>query len=276
MLESGFQWSDFASRLATTAVVLAILTGCTVNNYEAHYSGTTAQSPDVAGRVLSAVEPPRVSRGSNPEQERLTMLEEGYLLLGSSSFTGPVPSQKALLKQARSVGASRVILYERYQQTVSGKTSLTLPGPATAAAGGGGSGGAEGSVGYHGGETPTTQGTSAVREIPYSVKQYAQLATFWVRARPPRVGIYYRSLNERERGALQRSGGVVVVAVVTGSPAEKAHILRGDVILRANAADVEDPQQFSSILQGAPGPIALEILRGSELQQVTVVPLAQQ
>jgi membrane-associated protease RseP (regulator of RpoE activity) len=207
-----------------------------------------------------------VSRGSNPQQDRIAMLEAGYMLLGSSSFTGSVPPPKALLEEARSVGASRVILYQRYQQTVSGGTSLALPGST--------GGGAESSVGYHGSGTTAGQSGSAVREIPYSVKQYAQLATFWARARPPRVGIYYRPLNEGERGAVQRNGGVVVVAVVTGSPAEKAEILRGDIILRANGDDVQSPEQFGSTLQGATGSISLEVLRNSEVHRITVEPLA--
>jgi len=252
------------SRIATGLVVFLVLSGCAVNSYQTHYSGTTVNSPDVVGRVVTASWPPQVSRGSNPREDMITMLEAGYLLLGSSSFTGSVPPQKALFEQAASVGASRVILYEHYQQTVSGTPSLTLPA--------GGGGGAESTVGYHGGATATSQGGSAVREIPYSVKQYAQLATFWARAKPPRVGIYYRPLNESERAASKGDGGVAVIAVVTDSPAAKANILRGDIILRANDTDVTNPQQLNSFLQGVSGSVSLEILRDSELHRITVTP----
>lgn len=257
----------------TAGVVLFVLVGgCAVNSYKTHYSGTTAQSPEMVERVVAASGPPRVSRGSNPRQDLIAMLEAGYILLGSSKFTGSVPGKKALLEEAASVGASRVILYERYQQTVSGKTSLALPSPATA----GGSGGAEGTVGYHGGGTTTEQTGSAVREIPYSVKQYVQLATFWARAKPARVGIYYRSPSEQERGESQRPAGVVVIAVVDDSPADKADVHRGDIILRANGSDVQTPEALKSLLDRASDSISLEILRDGELHRITFEPLRSQ
>ena len=259
-------------KVATSFVLFALIGGCAVNTYQTHYSGTTARSPEVIGRIVPAAGPARVTRGGNPKEDLVVMLESGFVLLGSSSFTGAVPPPRLLLKQAKSVGASHVILYERYKQTVSGTASLALPGPATAVQSGGG--GAESTVGYHGAGTSSAQGGSAVREIPYSVKQYAQLATFWVQGKPAHVGIYYRPLTETERGALHRQTGLVVIAVVKGSPADEAHILRGDLLLRVNGADIQSPEEFKTYLGRESGLITFEILRDSRVHRITVTPLA--
>src|SRR6185437_9078205 len=67
------------------------------------------------------------------------------------------------------------------------------------------------------------------------------------------------------------SGGVVVTRVVRGSPAEKAGLVAGDVILRAGGADLTDPNALTlRVVQTGPDhPLPMHIRHGDAERDVT-------
>jgi S1-C subfamily serine protease len=77
------------------------------------------------------------------------------------------------------------------------------------------------------------------------------------------------------RHKLSRDGGLVVVSIADGSPAESAGILIGDVLLSAGGQPVRRPTDLldalSTVADGAS--LELEHLRGSTIAQSKVTPI---
>ena len=259
-------------RKVVPGVLALLLYACASNPYHRFYSGKTAASPEISGRITSQSSPPQIYSGTDQQQDYLHLLEDGYVPLGYAAFNGPIPPRWELLQQAKSIGAHLVILYGRFDRTVSGTTPLILPNPPTTAVTTvqGTATGPSGTVRYGGTATTTVPGGTSVYNMPYSVNRYEQFAGFWVKAKPPRLGVFYRPLNDSERRTLQRNGGVVVTAVVKSSPAFVANILTGDIVLRANDTDIQSPEQFTALLSSVPSPVVLDIRRGQESKQLTI------
>jgi serine protease Do len=86
---------------------------------------------------------------------------------------------------------------------------------------------------------------------------------------PPRLGVALVGARQarRMRAAvgLAPIDGLLVQAVESGSPAERAGLARGDVIVAIDDAAVRDPDPLYAALDAAPdGELALKIVRGSE------------
>lgn len=65
----------------------------------------------------------------------------------------------------------------------------------------------------------------------------------------------------------------IVRKVEAGSPAEKAGLAAGDVILAMNGKDAREP---GAMVKPAPGtPMHIRIQHGQELRDVTLIPIAQ-
>ncbi|HSI81682.1 MAG TPA: trypsin-like peptidase domain-containing protein [Solirubrobacterales bacterium] len=82
---------------------------------------------------------------------------------------------------------------------------------------------------------------------------------------PPRVA---RRL-QRALGLPEREG-VLVRAVEGGTPAARAGLERGDLIVAAAGADLEGIDALHEAIAGAPGRLALTVVRGAEEREVEV------
>jgi serine protease Do len=72
---------------------------------------------------------------------------------------------------------------------------------------------------------------------------------------------------------LPRESGVIISDVTLGGPAEKAGIKPGDVIVKVDNQEADSVPRFSAVLllSGRDHPIVLEVLRGSEVKQLSVM-----
>lgn len=71
-----------------------------------------------------------------------------------------------------------------------------------------------------------------------------------------------------------KDGGVIVIAPIKGSPAEKSGILAGDVIIKADEHDLKDLTLYEAVnfIKGPKGtPVELTIKRGSITKIITVI-----
>lgn len=73
-----------------------------------------------------------------------------------------------------------------------------------------------------------------------------------------------------ERLGLGRQGGVRVVVVERGSPAERAGLQPGDMVLSVDGRDVVSPADYAAAFRQAAGPVRLRLLRGSNPLMVTI------
>ncbi len=237
--------------------LLLVVSGC-ANPYAQFYTDYTGGVNVLEDqRFIVGTDEPRLLQGSTIEQDEQRMLEDGYVLLGVSSFNGAEEDQRAAIQQAKKVHADRVIAYCQYRNTVSGSMPFTTPDIETTHHSGSiyGSGY---SASYFG--SSTTYG-SKTTYIPYSVDRYDYLATFWIRANV-RLGIHGRDLTPEERKSLGTNKGMCIAIVVRGSPAFESDLLPGDIMRKFNEVEIIDHDHFFNLLDSCQGrTIRLEILR---------------
>lgn len=248
-------------KIPVSSILLIMLAGCS-NPYTKFYTDYT-QGVNVLEdqRFIVGTGKPTLLQGTTPEQDEQRMVEDNYVLLGASSFNGAEEDQRAAIQQAKKVDADTVIVYRRYTNTLSGSMPITTPDIQTSSH----SGiiyGAGGTAGYFG--SSTTYG-SRTTYMPYNVNRYDYLVTFWIRAKPPRLGIVFTDLTPEERENVGSNKGVRVRAVIKNSPAFAADLVRGDIIRKFNDLEVIDTAHLSELAANAAGPtIRLEILRKGE------------
>jgi S1-C subfamily serine protease len=264
-------------------LALVALSGCATNGFEKYYTPLPAAENVKSNPQLEhPTDEPKVYTYSNdPDADNLRLAEDGYQTVGTSSFYGPANkiTKEQAIAQAKNVGASVVLVRSDYKDTLSGVIPYTVPNPdqvSTVSTSGTvssyGSGGyATGS--YSGQGTIVTPGDSTTYAIPYSIDRNNVVATFWVRQKPQaiRLGALIAPLPEAVRTKLQRNTGVYVNAVVHGTPAFNANILRTDVIVKLGGEDVTDVNAFRALLTRFAGQkVDIEIIRGDTAKTVTL------
>lgn len=209
---------------------------------------------------------PQVSRSSgDSKQDALRMAEDGYELVGYSSFNGSNVDENDAIAQAKKVHASVVILSSEYTGTESGYTPLTLPDTRTSSttlhANAYGSGGY---VSYSGTANTTTNGTRTTY-IPYSVRKSDYFASYWIKKKPPVFGAHFKDLTPEIKQQLGSNKGVLINAVIKGSPAFEADILNGDVLRQIGDVSVFDNDSYQKALTKYEGrEVDVVIVRGDK------------
>ncbi|GBG14177.1 uncharacterized protein NMK_1741 [Novimethylophilus kurashikiensis] len=158
--------------------------------------------------------PPRIYRGQDQESDYRRLLEDGYDILGYSSFVGgDVPSDQAL-EQAKTLNADIVLVYSQHANI----KPVGLPSkPKSKSA-----------------PTSEDDGRNG-RLITAQAPQYEYFASYWTRLPPPILG-----LHVKEPAANEAVAGLPVVAVIKNSPAAEAEIQAGDTLLRIGDTDMRN------------------------------------
>jgi S1-C subfamily serine protease len=129
------------------------------------------------------------------------------------------------------------------------------------------------SASYSGTGTVTTPGGYSTYAIPYSVDRNTFYASYWAKRDPNkiRLGVNYIPLSDELRHKLERNTGVQAVIVVRGTPAFKANILEGDVLLKLNGKDIVDvPSLSADIIKMAGQQVTFDLLRGDQPRSIAV------
>ncbi len=260
--------------LRSLAIILCIYLSSCVNHYQSFYQDKLNGQPVTS---LPMYEPtigePQVIIGKNIETDNIDMLENGFYSIGYSSFQAANATREAAIDQAKKVHAAAVVLYGKYSHTESGAIPVVISNPSQTVTTyhSGNISGSGGSATYTGASTSTVPGGSTTHLIPYSVNKFDYGATFWIKTRPPALGIFTDNLPPERKQELQRNTGVIVVAVVKNSPAFYANILRGDVVVKIGDTPVGDGKHFSSMSRDFLGQtVPIELIRGKEAKTITV------
>jgi len=224
-------------------------------------------------------DPAIYSYSTNVDQDNRAMRENGFVMVGYSSFNGNgnAGSQGNVIAQARTVGASVVMVKNARAGTQTGVMPYTTYNPGQIiTTNSSGTANAYGTGGYaygnyQGTSTTYVPGTSSTQMIPYTVQRYDFLATYWARVSKIRLGVVYLNLPTEMRQRLQRNTGVVADLIMKGSPAFISNILVGDVILKVNDDEVIDSNGFGGLLNRYAGKqVILTIIRGSEQKTISL------
>lgn len=108
----------------------------------------------------------------------------------------------------------------------------------------------------------------ADRAIVYSDSGTNQLTVaYYVRFKLP-FGATFRDLRPEEMSGIGTGGGVAIGAVVNDSPASRANLLSGDIVLKCDGEAIIDRTDFQNRLRAHAGrPVTLTIVRNGETLQ---------
>ena len=264
------------------AAIMFSLTGC-VNYYQLFYHpNPTAATIENGFMPYSGGTDIYSSR--DPESDTASLIRRGYVYLGASSFEGGRSdvSHAQLKEQAVKVGADVVlskVAFKGSEQRVvpwttynPGTMSMTNSnGMVTATAKNNQGGAVYGNANYSGSSLTMTSGTYSTQMVPVTINKYEWGATFWRKATNPILGVHALPLTDELRQRLQRNTGVLVKYVVENSPAFRANILEGDVIMAINDEEATSIDAFPELYRKAAGQtVTISLIRGSEEKQVKV------
>jgi len=230
-------------------ILITVVQGCAAPYSKFYIDKTTGR--DITKWPVVKIIPgePKVFRGNNQESDYQKMLEDGYFMVGYSAFNSGSIDESGAISQAKDTHASAVILYSKYTNTVSGVVPLTVPNTTTSTTTLSGSVyGSGGYANYSGTENTTNYGTKTTY-IPYSVNRSDYMATYWVKLKSATFGAHLRTPTNEERLKMGTNKGMVINAVVNGSPAFKVDIFKGDVLQSLGGIDIYSKSDFGKALK---------------------------
>lgn len=228
-------------------LVALSLVAC-VNPYAKFYRG----KPDgrAVDNYVPTNEPIQIFSSNDFKADAATLAQRGYSAIGESSFNAPANrvSEGQLRDQAQKLGAAVVLVSSRYASTVNGAMPFTMPNNSTSYTTGTATVTGMGGVAtVNGSATTNTYGTQTVM-VPYSIQRNDFDAVYFVKVRP-HFGAVCGPINDELRARLQTNAGVLIKVIVTGSPAARADILPGDVILTMDGRRVDSWEDLNAYLK---------------------------
>ena len=186
------------------------------------------------------------------DEDNISMLENGYDMMGTSGFeAGDVPADLAL-QHGRDIKADTVLVYTKYASKNTGVSKLQLIKEAAKA-----------------GKELTE------KDVKDDGEQYKYYASYWAKLPPPLLGVHIVKLTQIEDEKKIALKGLRVLAVIKGSPAEKAGLLRGDTINKIGNSELNKPEELSAAVRQLQGQkVAIEYTR-DEAKAVTTAVINQ-
>ena len=159
------------------------------------------------------------------DEDNVSMLEDGYDMMGSSGFEAGSIKPDMALEHARSLKADVVLVYSKYASKKSSLSKLELIKEAA----------------------KTTGEIDPESLNSQDDEQYKYYASYWAKLPMPLLGLHVIKLSRKDKdtGKSIEEDGLKVLAVIKQSPAFKAGLKRGDVLLKMGAMDLQTPAQLS-------------------------------
>ena len=217
-------------RLLILVGIVILLSGCATleNPYSKFYQDRTGGVDlSKSDMVILPKGDPQIFTGSNVDADAQKMFEDGYDLVGFSSFNAGEVDKGKLIAQARKVKAEVVVFYSQYTNTLSGVMPLTLPDNHTVTTTYTGNSNISGNVygsrggwaNYSGtgssfGTANTTIYGSKTTYIPYSQNRYDYMASYWIKMKKPIFGVLAIDLTSEQRSKIGTNKGAFVYGVV--------------------------------------------------------------
>jgi hypothetical protein len=177
------------------------------NPYEKNYKKQNANDL----RSLQAKPDTKIFVGNHKDEDNITMLEDGYDLMGTSGFSAMEASSDFALQHAKSIKADIVMVYQKYESAKTASSKLQLIKEAA----------------NKGGEIDPN-------DLEDEPTQYLYHASYWAKLPMPLFGVHIIKLkqSEADEGAPKALPGLRVIAVIKTSPASNMGLMRGDSLLK--------------------------------------------
>lgn len=182
-----------------------------------------------AGLVsMQAQVEPQMFRGTKQVDDNTSMLENGFDLMGSSSFDTGETSPDLALTHAKTIKADQVLLYAKQMTSESNASKMQKMREMAKENG----------------------GKVSEKVLANSGKRFKYTATYWAKLPPPLLGVHIVKLNAVNNGEATPEKGLKLIAVIKDSPAAKAELMRGDVLMTIGEMKLDKPDDlFEAVAQ---------------------------
>jgi len=194
----------------------------------------------------------KIYAGMNKDKDNTRMLEDGYDLMGISAFQGPFVEPNQALKHAQSIQADVVFVYDRKMNEMTRSARLRQIHDEMKK--------------ENKGEKNTVLEISEA-DLKDKNSKFEFYATYWAKLPQPIFGVHVIKLVKKNSDTKekQQEPGLKVIAVIKDSPAFKAGMEKGDVVLQLNDLNVESPEDFSKAVQKNQGTkVKIKYIRDDE------------
>jgi hypothetical protein len=264
---------SFALCRLLAVVAAGTVLGC-VNPYKTNFNATLDRQPKwIASRLAPSTDKPRLVESDNIQKDNWALFERGYIMIGYSKFDGPETDTYSVLSEARAVGADVVLLQKKFTKSLTETVAVTQWGPSQTVD----TMERTNVEGPRGSRTISTESQTTVSQspetvyVPKQVDYYEHSATYWRKLTSPVFGVAVQDLNDVQKRQLETNQGLAVRAVVTDSPAYKADLLKGDILLTMNGQPMPSAEKFyEDIAQLAGKKVDFTMLRGDKRLQRSV------
>jgi len=236
--------------LLSLGVMASLAAAAELNLYEKNYKAQNS------GNLKSQEANPdtKMYASSHKDEDNISMLEAGYDMIGSSGFDGAVVPAEQALAHAKSIKADTVLVYSKYASTKTSSSKLQLVKEAA----------------KNGGEIAA----EALQEAPM---QYHYYASYWAKLPMPLLGVNVIKLKLKtnaegeELKNVKEEAGLKIIAVIKASPAAKAGVVTGDVLLKIGDVELVKPDDLYAAVQRYAGQTVTVVLeRASSPLKVSV------
>lgn len=241
--------------LATFVMLLIVSMSCKlalaeeVNLFSEHYQ----QQGQSALKSLNPNPETKIYVSKDKTEDNISMLEKGYDMVGSSNFISTDVSPDYALKHAQAIKADTVLVYTQYASSRQKAARVSFL------------------------KKQAEQTGQAINEAALEAEEvYDYFASYWVKIPMPSFGVHIVKLNrvvKRDNEVLNKRElkGLRILAVVQGSAAANAGILRGDQILQIGHTGINQPKDLVNAVQQFKGQTTeVVVVRNGAKQAVQV------
>lgn len=216
------------------------------NYKEQNTYGLKSLSPNPDTKILMS---------NHKEDDNITMLEDGFDMIGTSGFSATEASPDLALQHGRNIKADTVLIYKKYESAKTASSQLQLIKEAAK-------------------KSEEIDPNDLVEEPT----QYYFYASYWAKLPMPLFGVHIIKLKknggesaDEDATQVQAVPGLKIIAVIKDSPAAKAGILRGDSVLKLGDMTLESAEDlFAAVKKYAGQTVDAEIERKGVPNKVSV------
>ena len=243
----------FISLLAIGSILFAAniyAAGGTANLYEKNYKAQNqgnlkSQSPNPETKMYVS---------NHKEEDNIAMMEDGYDMMGTSGFeAGNVPADFAL-QHGKNIKADTVLVYSKYGSAKTPDSKMQLIK-----------------------EAMKSKGEVTAKDLAEEEEKYHYYASYWAKLPTPLMGVHVIKLIQVTDNGPKPEAGLKAIAVIKESPAAKAGMQKGDVVLKLGDVKMNKSDDlFAAVKRYAGQTVPVEFERNGEIVTTTVALNARQ
>lgn len=188
------------------------------NLYAKHYKEQNGRGL----KSLQAEPDTKMYVSNHADEDNISMLESGYDMMGSTGFEAGSIMPDMALQHGKAIKADIVLVYSKYASKKSSTSTLAVIR-----------------------EAAKTTGEIDAKLLEEGEEQYKYYASYWAKLPMPLLGLHVIKLKQKnQNGEVTAVDGLKILAVIKDSPAFKAGLKRGDVLMKIGTVALQQPEQL--------------------------------